>query len=125
MSKDPTWLQAMDQNSTWEVARRQHTAATNSPESGTDLSMDYDFVSQYKAASTNVGGTAATQGCAGSAPITPCWGDPPLASDWDTCAGVYTVSTDKTASATDPTMWKAASMPGGSSYVSCPANPTM
>ena len=154
MSKDPTWLQDMDQNATWEAARRQHTAASNTPESGTDLSMDYDFVSQYKAASTSVGASATMQGCAGSAAITPCWGHPPLASDWDTCSSIYTVRTDKSAGATDagetdagatdagvtdagasdagatdagatdPTTWTAAWTANNPPYASCPSNPT-
>ncbi len=51
MATDPgmTWQQDMDQNATWEAARRLHTGKTNNPESATDLSMAYDFVSAYKA----------------------------------------------------------------------------
>jgi hypothetical protein len=126
MSKDPTWLQDLDQNATWEAARRANTATSNSPESGTNLNMDYDFTSAYKAASTNSGTMNATNNnCPGATALTPCWGDPPLASNWDTCASVYTVTTDKSASATDPTQWVAkATASSTGNYLSCPANPT-
>jgi chitosanase len=125
MSKDPTWLQDMDQDATWEAARRSNTAMSNMPESGTNLSMDFDFTSAYKAASTNSGTANATDNvCPGSTPLAPCWGDPPLASPWDTCASVYTVTTDKTASATDPTKWVAKATMGNGNYAACPTNPT-
>jgi hypothetical protein len=97
---------------------------SNSPESGTNLSMDFDFTTSYKAASTNSGTANMTDNvCPGSTPLAPCWGDPPLQSNWDTCAGLYTVTTDKSASATDPTKWVAKAAMGGG-YASCPANPT-
>jgi hypothetical protein len=124
MSKDPTWLQDMDQDATWEAARRQNTAMSNSPESGTNLSMDYDLLSVYKAAATNSGtGNSTNNACPGSSALTPCWGDPPLSSNWDTCATTFTISTDKSASPTDPSMWAAKATQGGG-YASCPANPT-
>jgi hypothetical protein len=124
MSKDMTWMQDMDQDATWEAARRLNTAMTNSPESGTNLSMDYDFNSVYKAGATNSGAAnITTNACPGATALTPCWGDPPLQSNWDTCSTTYTVSTDKTASPTDPAMWGAKTNQGGS-YGSCPANPT-
>jgi hypothetical protein len=109
MSKNSTWLQDMDQDATWEGARRLHTAATNMPETGTDLSMDFDFVSEFKAASVKAGG--------------PCWTDPPLASTWDTQNRIWALSTDKTASATDPTKW-GVSISVMPTYQACPANPT-
>jgi hypothetical protein len=131
MSGDMTWMQDMDQNATWEAARRQHTATSNATESMSDLSMDYDFASYYKAAATNSGPSNATSNnCPGSTPIKPCWGDPPLKSNWDTCSGLYLVSTDKSASAMDasamdPTQWTAkASAPANAAYSSCPDNPT-
>jgi hypothetical protein len=123
MSKDPTWRNDMDQNATWEAARRLHTAASNNPESMTDLGMDYDFTSAYKAGSTNFGPMTMANGCPGSMALTPCFGDPPLATNWDTCNSVYVLSTNKAASATDPTQWTAAAA-AGASYMSCPANPT-
>jgi hypothetical protein len=127
MSKDPTWLSDMDQTATWEAARRQHTAASNTPESMTDLSMDYDIMSAYKAASTNSGPmNMTTNACPGPAPLTPCFGDPPLASNWDTCNGIWLLSTDKSADMTmmDPTKWVAAYAAGPGSFLSCPNNPT-
>jgi hypothetical protein len=102
LSGDSTSQGALDQNATWEAARRLHTAKTNTPESGTDLSMAYNEVSAYKAG-------------AGSGP---CWTKPPLLSTGDTQATVYTVSLNKSASATDETKWVATSKKGG------PANPT-
>jgi hypothetical protein len=131
MSKDPTWYTDMDQTATWEAARRLHTGPSNNPESMTDLSMDYDFVSAYKASSPNYPMTK-DDVCPGSAAITPCFGDPPLASDWDTCNSVYVIGTNKPAAMTDggtdggsadPTMWTAAAA-AGPAYEACPANPT-
>jgi chitosanase len=109
MSKDSTWNSDMDQNATWEAARRLNTSSSNSPETGTDLGMDYDFLSRYKAGN----------GVAG----TPCWPSG-LASTIDSQSSIYKVFTDKTASATDQTKWKGASDSGGDSYTACPANPT-
>jgi hypothetical protein len=112
MASDRTWKKANDQNATWEAARRLHTASSNNPESATDLSMDYDFVSAYKASATTAG--------------TPCW-PTGLASANDSGYTVYTVSTDKSASATDPTKWtiKSAGSPNATqTYKACPANPT-
>jgi hypothetical protein len=99
----------MDQNATWEAARRLHTAQSNTPESATDLSMAYDEVSAYKAGSSSAG--------------TPCWSKPPLASTGDSMSTVYVVSLDKSAGATDPSKWTATSAMGGG-YQSCPSNPT-
>jgi hypothetical protein len=124
MSADMTWMQDLDQLATWEAARRQHTGMSAATESATDLSMDYDFTSAYKAASTNSGTANTTSNnCPGTSPLTPCWGDPPLKSNWDTCSSVWVVSTDKTASATDPTLWTVKSAAGGG-FASCPSNPT-
>jgi hypothetical protein len=109
MSKDMTWLQDMDQDATWEGARRLHTAATNMPETGTDLSMDFDFVSQFKAGSAKAGG--------------PCWADPPLASTWDTENRIWVLSTDKSANPTDPTTW-GVKLSVMQNYAPCPTNPT-
>jgi chitosanase len=112
MASDRTWKKANDQNATWEAARRLHTAASNNPESGTDLSMDYDFVSAYKASATTAG--------------TPCW-PTGLASANDSGYTVYTVSTDKSASATDQAKWtiKSSGSPNATQmYKACPANPT-
>jgi chitosanase len=110
MSQNRTWLRDMDQDATWEAARRMHTATSNQPESGTDLSMNYDITSAYKA---------------GAPSPTPCWGDPPLASPYDTVSTVYDVSLDKSASATDQTLWKAVgTMVSAQTYLACPANPT-
>jgi hypothetical protein len=108
MSGDRTWKSDIDQNSTWEAARRLHTAKTNSPETGTDLSMTYDEVSAYKS---------------GAPTPTPCWTKPPLLSNADTQSTVWTVSLNKSASATDQTKWKATSKMG-TNYAACPANPT-
>jgi hypothetical protein len=123
MSKDPTWVNDMDQTATWEAARRLHTAPSNNPESMTDLSMNYDFTSAYKAGATNFGPTTSANNCPGSMPLKPCFGDPPLASNWDTCNSVFVLSTNKTASATDPSQWTVAAAAGGN-YMSCPDNPT-
>jgi hypothetical protein len=123
MSKDPTWLGDMDQTATWEAARRMHTFPSNNPESATDLSMDYDFTSAYKAASTNSGTTGPGNACPGPMQLAPCFGDPPLASSWDTCNSVFVLTTNKSASATDPTQWTVTPSAGGG-YASCPNNPT-
>ena len=110
MSNDRTWSRDMDQDATWEAARRQHTTATNSPESSTDLTMSYDIVSAYKA---------------GAPTPAPCWGDPPLASAYDTQSSIYSVSLDKSASATDQTKWRAVgTLLASGTYEACPANPT-
>jgi hypothetical protein len=111
MSGDATWKVDIDQNATWEAARRLNTTSTNSPETGTDLSMGYDLVSAYKAGSPAAGA--------------PCWSMPPLLSNLDTMSTVFTVSLDKSASATDPTMWKATGVPQpGQPYAACPPNMT-
>jgi hypothetical protein len=107
MSKDSTWSGDMDQDGTWEAARRLHTTKSNSPESGTDLSMGYNIVSAYKAAAKTP---------------TPCWGDPPLASAIDSMSSVWTLGVNKV-NAADPTTWTLTQKKGGS-YVACPANPT-
>jgi hypothetical protein len=135
MSKDPTWVQDMDQIGTWEAALRLHTATSNNPESATDLSMGYDIVSAYKASSTGTG-SASAQVCPSM--VTPCFGDPPLASNWDTCATVFIIGPNMSASAADasaadasaadggsmdPTTWTAMASAGGG-YASCPSNPT-
>jgi hypothetical protein len=112
MSKDPTWKGALDQNATWEAARRLHTAKSATPETGTDLSMDYEFASKYKAASKGESGN-----------LTPCWTEG-LASDEDTGASIFVVTTDKTGGAADPAKWKAKAAAGGTAFASCPANPT-
>lgn len=107
MSKDPTWDQDMDQDGTWEAARRLHTAKTNSPETGTDLSMGYNIASAYKAATKTP---------------TPCWGDPPLATSIDSMSSVWTLGVTKV-NAANPTTWTLTQKSGGS-YTACPANPT-
>jgi chitosanase len=109
MSGNKTWKGDMDQNATWEAARRLHTAKTNSPETGTDLSMTYDEVSAYKAGATTAG--------------TPCWARPPLLSTGDAKSTVFTIGLNKSASATDESLWKATSKQGGN-YTACPPNPT-
>jgi hypothetical protein len=118
MSGNRTWKRDLDQNGTWEGARRTHTAMSNSPESGTDLSMEFDITSEYKAGATTGG-------------LTPCWAMPPLLSNYDTQSSVYTVGLDKSASATDQSKWKAVATTGPMDnttgtfvYASCPANPT-
>jgi hypothetical protein len=109
MVGNSTWKTDIDQNATWEAARRMNTPATNSPESATTLDMDFDFVSAYQA---------------GAAPPTPCWSglpDKPQAS----AATVYTLTTDKTAGASSENLWKAAwSQNSAQNYANCPANPT-
>jgi chitosanase len=112
MAGNRSWKKANDQNATWEAARRLHTAATNSPESGTDLSLDYDLISQYKASATTAG--------------TPCW-PTGLSTAFDSGYTVYTVSTDKSASATDQAKWvgKGVGDSGADQvYAPCPSNPT-
>jgi hypothetical protein len=71
--------------------------------------MDYDIVSKYKAGSTSAGA--------------PCW-PTGLAATNDTQAAIFIVSTDKSASATDETKWKAKAASGGTKYAACPINPT-
>jgi chitosanase len=108
MATDPsgTWEQDMDQNATWEVARRLHTGTTNNPESATDLSMDYDFVSAYKAG-------------AGSAP---CW--PDLPNKTDAMTSIYDIAPVKT-NPNDPSTWMGVDTGNApSNYAGCPANPT-
>jgi len=109
MSQNRPWRKDMDQDATWEAVRRLHTATSNAPESGTDLSMSYDIVSAYKA---------------GAPTPAPCWGDPPLASNIDTQSTVYSVGLDKSASATDETKWKAVGTQIAQTYTACPVNPT-
>jgi hypothetical protein len=109
MTGNSTWKGDTDQDATWEGARRLHTAKTNSPESGTDLSMSYDIVSAYKTGSTSAGGA--------------CWKAPPLLSTNDSQSTVYTVSLNKSASATDQSLWVATGTKKGS-YAACPADPT-
>jgi hypothetical protein len=109
MSKDATWRQDMDQDGTWEAARRLHTAASNNPEAATSPSLDYDVVSRYKAGSATAG--------------KPCW-PAGLASTIDTQATIYDAYTDKAASATNESLWKGAAKNGPATYAACPANPT-
>ena len=93
MSGDPTWKTDVDQNATWEAARRLHTPTSNAPDSGTtDLGMDYDIYSRYKAGSATAGG--------------PCWSTPPLLSAIDAMSSIYDVSIDMS-SGTDPSLWVA------------------
>ena len=108
MATDPsgTWEQDMDQNATWEAARRLHTGASNNPESATDLSMDYDIVSAYKA---------------GAQPG-PCW--PSLPDKTDSMSSIYAIAPVKT-NPNDRSTWTAVdtgNAPGD--YASCPPNPT-
>ncbi len=110
MSGNSTWQTDVDQNATWEGARRLHTAMSSSPESATDLGMQYDIISQYKAGSSSAG--------------TPCWKAPPLVTTIDSMSGIYDVSLDMSASATDQTQWKATGNRSMLPYASCPANPT-
>src|SRR5581483_7810576 len=90
MAANSTWKGDVDQDATWEVARRLHTGMTNNPESATDLSMDYDITSAYKA-------TFKTPA--------PCWTG--FASAIDSGSSVFTVGLDKSASATDQSKWVA------------------
>ncbi len=110
MVGNSTWASDIDQNATWEAARRLHTPMTNSPESATNLDMDFDFVSQYQA------GAAAPPG--------PCWTglpDNPQPSG----STVYTVTTGKSASASNESLWQStASKNTNQVYVDCPTNPT-
>jgi hypothetical protein len=109
MSKDSTWNSDMDQNATWEAARRLHTGKSNAPESATDLSMNYDIVSAYKA---------------GASKPTPCW-PTGLATNIDSMSSISVVTTNKSASATDQTKWKGVgSSDGPGDYLACPPNPT-
>jgi hypothetical protein len=109
MSKDSTWNSDMDQNATWEAARRLHTGKSNAPESATDLSMNYDIVSAYKA---------------GASKPTPCW-PTGLATNIDSMSSISVVTTNKSASATDQTRWKGVgSSDGPGDYLACPPNPT-
>jgi hypothetical protein len=110
MASNSTWEQDLDQNATWEAARRLNTATSNSTESATNLDLDFDLVSEYKAGSNSAG--------------TPCW-PTGLATNMDTGSTIYKVSTDKSASATDETQWTATSTNlGSTNYAACPANPT-
>jgi hypothetical protein len=110
MVANATWASDIDQNATWEAARRLHTASTNSPETATNLDMDFDFVSQYQAGA--------------AAPPAPCWTglpDNPQAGG----ATVYTLTTNKSASASNESLWTtAASKNGNQVFVDCPKNPT-
>jgi hypothetical protein len=108
MATDPggVWQQDMDQNATWEAARRLHTGRTNNPESATDLSMGYDFVSAYKAGY-------------GSAP---CW--PTLPDKTDSGSSIYDIAPVKT-NPSDPSTWMGVDTGNApSDYMACPANPT-
>ena len=107
MDADKTWQSDIDQNSTWEAARRLQTASSNATETKTNLDMDYEFASKYKA------------GFAGSG--APCWTG--LKNGLDSQATVYLLTTDKKASATDETKWTATATKS-SGYAACPANPT-
>ena len=111
MDKDEEWQSALDQNATWEAARRQHTATSNMPESATDLSMDYAIESKYKASDPSAG--------------TPCW-PTILTSKQYGDASIYTVTTNKPANATDQSKWSAMSDGGDNNdgYAACPVNPT-
>lgn len=114
MNGNETWESDIDQNATWEAARRLNTAKTNSPESATNLDMDFEFTSQYQSAAP--------------APPAPCWtGFPNNATNMPpqpSGATVYTVTTDKSASATDAGAWTAnATQNKTQTYVDCPANP--
>jgi hypothetical protein len=106
MAANSTWKDAVDQDATWEAARRLHTAKTNTPESATDLSMNYDITSAYKAGFKTPG---------------PCWTG--LASTIDSQGTSFTVTLDKAASPTDQTKWVAKAIAGGPTKA-CPANPT-
>jgi hypothetical protein len=106
MSIDSTWQGDVDQIATWEVARRQSTAKTNSPESATDLSMASDITSAYKA---------------GYKTPTPCWTKPPLATTIDSQSSVYTLGLNK--SNADEAKWTMTAT-ASDNYLACPANPT-
>jgi Glycosyl hydrolase family 46 len=109
MASNATWEQDLDQNATWEGARRLNTGTSNSPESATNLDMDFDLVSEYKAGSTSAG--------------TPCW-PTGLQTTMDTQSSIYKVSTNKSASSTDESEWTATGTLLSSSYAACPTNPT-
>jgi hypothetical protein len=107
MATDPggVWQQDMDQNATWEAARRAHTGPTNNPESATDLTMNYDFVSAYKAGA----GTA------------PCW--PSLPDKTDSQSSIYDIAPVRTGAS--PSAWTATDTGNApANYGACPANPT-
>ena len=110
MAGNPTWKTDIDQNATWEAARRLHTGKTSTPETGTSLDMDYDLTSEYKAGSTIAG--------------TPCW-PTGLPSALDSASSIYVISTDKSASSTDETKWTATgTLNSSGAFAACPANPT-
>jgi hypothetical protein len=110
MVANSTWASAIDQDATWEAARRLHTASTNSPESATNLDMDFDIVSQYQSGA--------------AAPPAPCWAGLPD-NPQPGGATVYTLSTNKSASASDKGLWAAAASKNTSQvFVDCPKNPT-
>ena len=82
-----------------------HTGKTNDPESATDLSMAYDFVSAYKAGYGKG----------------PCW--PELPDKTDSGSSIYRIAPDKKGS--DPAQWTAIDTDNGpEDYLSCPPNPT-
>ncbi len=111
MSKDQaTWAQALDQNAAWEGARRLHTGTSNNPESATDLSMAYDIINKYFAGDQSAG--------------VACWRKPPLASNAQSNNKIFMVGLDKSASATDQTLWKATGTELGGAFAPCPTNPT-
>jgi hypothetical protein len=110
MAANDTWRTDTDQNATWEAARRLNTAMSNATESATNLDMDYDFVSAYKAGSSSAG--------------TPCWTSG-LATTLDTESSVYDVSTEKPDGGTDETQWSATFVAETNNpYQACPPNPT-
>jgi hypothetical protein len=110
MSGNVTWKTDVDQNATWEAARRLHTAASNNPETGTDLSMTYDITSKYKGGFTP--------------PNPACWKAPPLLSKVDSGSTTYTVGINKMGS-TNQSLWKATgTLIPGNPYAACPSNPT-
>jgi hypothetical protein len=111
MSKDQaTWAQALDQNAAWEGARRLHTPTSNNPESATDLSMTYDIINNYYAGDQSAG--------------VACWKKPPLASNAPSGNPIFLVGLDKSASATDQSLWKATGASSSVGYAPCPVNPT-
>ena len=81
MAGNRTWKRNTDRNAMWEAARRLHTAASNEPESATDLSMDYDIASAYKAFVATPAGA-------------PCW-TTTIPMLYDSQMTVFTLSTDK------------------------------
>ncbi|HEV3193051.1 MAG TPA: chitosanase [Polyangiaceae bacterium] len=111
MSKDQmTWAQALDQNAAWEGARRLHTGPSNNPESATDLGMAYDIINKYFAGDQSAG--------------VACWRKPPLASNAQSNNKIFLVGLDKSASATDQSLWKATGTEVGGAFAPCPTNPT-